>query len=59
MMCKEGRDAMFAMGYKLIKSNDACGIWCFENKRYFEDGECEKMNFELDYPHVISDTLTF
>ena len=53
VMDEESRDELKEMGYKLIKSDEANGVWVFDNP--------DKLNFstELNVPHVASNVLTF
>lgn len=53
VMDAESRDHLLALGYKMIKANEAQHIWVFDNS--------DKMNFsvELTVPHVASNVLTF
>lgn len=53
VMDEESRDQLLSMGYKLIKENEANGVWVFDNP--------DKLSFsaELNVPHVASNILTF
>lgn len=53
VLSPEHRDEMIAAGYVLLKEDKANKIWVFEN--------AVPCNFSLafDFPHVLSDTLTF
>lgn len=46
------RDKLLQMGYQLVKADESNGVWCFENKQ-------DTLMFELDFPCVVSDILTF
>ena len=49
----ESRDALLAAGYKLVKEDRNNKIWVFENRN-----ECS-FSVDFDFPHVMSDILTF
>lgn len=53
VMTQEGCDEMLRRGFKLIKKNESCNLWCFENNG------TDMMTFDLSYPHIVSDILTF
>lgn len=53
VMDEESRDELLSLGYKLIRSDEAAGIWVFDDPT--------KLSFskEMRVPHVVSPVLTF
>lgn len=53
VLSPESRDEMIAAGYTLLKEDKHNKIWVFEN------GEPSNFSLTFDFPHVLSDVLTF
>ncbi len=51
VMDLDSKELLERNGYKLIKADERNGVYCFENKA--------NMEFALEVPCVISDTITF
>lgn len=51
VFCKDAADTLAANGYKLLKADERCSYYVFENK--------QEVKFSLDVSYILSDTLTF
>ena len=49
----ENRDELIAAGYVLLKEDKYNRIWVFENK------DVGNYSLAFDFPHVMSDIMTF
>lgn len=53
VLSPESRDELLAAGYVLLKEDKNNKIWVFEN------AASGKYSMTFDFPHVLSDVLTF